>query len=61
MPKLADTKRWRPASVNGSAQRGGEPVGDRAHGFGVVDRVEQDHELVAAEAGEHVVGAQLGH
>ena len=41
------------------ADRGGEPVGDAADVVEVLDALEQDHELVAAEAGDHVVGAQL--
>ena len=39
---------------------GGDAVGDPAHVGEARDALEQDHELVAAEAGDHVVGAQLG-
>ena len=44
----------------GIGEGGGDPVGDRDRLVLVGEAVDQDAELVAAEAGDDVAGAQVG-
>ena len=48
----------RPSSGNGALQLGEDPLGDPTRLLGVGDRVEDERELVAAEAGDRVARAE---
>ena len=49
-----------PADREGLGEGGGDAVGDRHRLVLVGEAVDQDAELVAAEAGDDVAGAQVG-
>ena len=57
---LAVTKCSTPSIEKGWENGGGDPVGDRDRLLFVGEAVDQDAELVAAEAGDDVAGPQVG-
>ena len=59
MPTLAVTKCSTPSIENGLGEGGGDAVGDRDRLLFVGEAVDQDPELVAAEAGDDVAGPQV--
>ena len=60
IPIEALTKWSTPCIEKGWAKAGGDPLGDRDRLAVVGEPVDQDPELVAAEAGDDVAGAQVG-
>ena len=60
IPMLARDEVLDPAHRVGLGEGGGDPVGDRDRLLLVGEPVDQDAELVAAEAGDDVAGAQMG-
>ena len=60
MPMLARDEVLDPVDREGLGEGGGDPVGDRDRLLLVGEAVDQDAELVAAEAGDDVAGAQVG-
>ena len=60
MPMLAVTKCSAPAHRVGLREGAGDAVGDRHRLVLVGEAVDEDAELVAAEAGDDVAGPQVG-